>query len=412
MSSQHIICTIYSHQVGFDKISGIIQRVYPNSSITFDTEDDFQILHMEIKGGLFRSSKKLKVAYRERAQPSYQIPETDDSPLTTNLKGLYGYVSSLPTTNEKVKGLFLQKILTLNCEFSIMEEQGDVKDLKSLISTLARELDAVLFVQPDTVISKSPGQHFLDKNLNLIIDGWGACEIDDLSVKIESFYFDGPQTEVSEDQKERKARSESLLRQWNIKINNHLPYLESEEEATIRTPKEIAQRVCVLASINPVAFDSLSGEEATNYLKQYNLWDYVTPDEKDFLAHPTDEQKRNETWKCEGIWTLMWALKKVENLGSPSELCNLDSISPDIYPVGPNKDPNDFINSITETRTKQEILDACDLYYRLDWACVDARINNRQLQGAHPGAVYERHYALNWLTNYSDQEWDDVTCDT
>lgn len=412
MDNHHIICTIYSHQVGFDNITAIIKKAYPNSSLTLDSEDEFQILRMETKGGIFRSPKKLKVAYRERAQPSYQLPEIDDSPLTTNLKGLYGFVSSLPTINEQVKGLFLQKIQTLNCEFSIIEEQGSLKDLKLLIRTLARELDAVLFVQPGTVISRSPGQHFLDKNLNLIIDGQGACDINNLNVKIESFYFDGPQTGVSDDQKERKAKSEGLLRKWNIKINNHLPYLESEEEATIRTPKEIAQRVCVLASINPVAFNHLSGKEATHYLKKYNLWDYVTPGEKDFLAYPTEERKRHETWKCEGIWTLMWALKKVEDLGSPNEPCNLDTISPDIYPAGPGKDPNDFINSIDDTRTKQEILDACDLYYRLDWACVDARINNRPMKGAHPGAVYERHYALNWLTNYSEQEWDDITCDT
>ncbi len=63
-------------------------------------------------------------------------------------------------------------------------------------------------------------------------------------------------------------------------------------------------------------------------------------------------------------------------------------------------------------RSKVELLDAADLYYRLDWACVDARINGKEMTQAHPGVVYERHYALNWLISYGNQEWDDVRCDT
>ena len=43
----------------------------------------------------------------------------------------------------------------------------------------------------------------------------------------------------------------------------------------------------------------------------------------------------------------------------------------------------------------------------------DARISGRQPPaGLDPGVVYERHYALNWLIRYSDQEWDDISTDT
>lgn len=53
-----------------------------------------------------------------------------------------------------------------------------------------------------------------------------------------------------------------------------------------------------------------------------------------------------------------------------------------------------------------------DLIYRIDWAIVDARLNNKEPPGGFdPGVVFERHYALNWLTRYSD-DWDDVTTDT
>lgn len=210
----------------------------------------------------------------------------------------------------------------------------------------------------------------------------------------------------------RKERSEKLLKKKGIKINYNLPHIESEEETILRTPKEIAERVSVLSVVNLVAFSSMTGEEATEYLKRYNLWNSITQKEKEFLNNPTEEKKNQESWKCEGIWTLLWALKIVDNLGEADQMCDLNQISEDEYPIGQQKDPNLFIEKNIESRTKSEILDANDLYYRMDWTCVDARLNGQELNRLNSGVVYERHYALNWLINYMGEEWDDISCDT
>ena len=402
-----IIGTIYSHHLGFDRITEILHKHYPAGTLFIGEENGSQIVVLELERD---TESGVRAQYRERAKPSYQIPQVDDSPLTGNLKGLYGYVKSLPTSNEKVKDMFLQKIMTLNSEFTI--SASGVEGVKELMAELASKFDAVVFVQPNTVISKSTGQHFLDRDLNLIIDGKGNCEIDNLDVKIDSKYFDKDLSEVTQEQIDRKERNDALIRQNGIKVNEHLPVIESEEECEFRTPQEIAQRVTVLAVTNLVAFGNITGEKAIDYLQHYGLWDYVTPNEIEFLENPTDDRKQYETWKCECIWTLMWALGRVDDLGSPNELCSLQNIPTEEYPVTGGKDPNDFINAVTSMRNKAEILDMNDLYYRLDWACVDARINKQQMQGAHPGVVYERHYALNWLIGYGGLDWDDVTCDT
>lgn len=403
-----MICTIYSHHLGLEKIKEIFLSHVPQGN--FSSNND--VLEFEIKGGILSPSKKITLFYRERAEPSYKIPEVDDSELTANLKGLYGFVNSLPAENEKIKGLFLHKIQTLNSEFSISQDKGEVKELKAIIKDLAKEFDAVLFVQPKTIISKSESQHFLDKDLNLIIDTEGKCEIEELKVNINSEYFDNDQTELDIDQIERKAKNEEILERENIKINKHLPCVESERETTIRSAKEIAERVSVLAVTNLVAFNSISSEEAIDYLQNYKLWESVTEGEKEFLANPTEDKKMYETWKCEGIWTLMWALKKVDAIDFPNEFCDLGNISSENYPVGQDKNPFEFINAVHEVRSKKEILDAADLYYRYNWACVDERINGRQIENINPGIVYERQYALNWLIHYMDQDWDNVTCDT
>jgi len=210
----------------------------------------------------------------------------------------------------------------------------------------------------------------------------------------------------------RKAQTIGYLKSAGIKTIDHLPVIESEEEATLRTPAEIAERVLLLAAVNLVAFDTITGEACKTFLGKFELLDKLTPKERDLLDHPTPEKKNSETWKAEGVWTLLWALNLVPDLKFPDELCRLDDAQA-VYPIQSlDKDPREFLTCISASRSKTEILDAADLYYRMDWACVNARVNGEKMEQLHPGVVYERHYALNWLINYMDQDWDDVSCDT
>lgn len=210
----------------------------------------------------------------------------------------------------------------------------------------------------------------------------------------------------------RKTFSEKLLEERGIAINPVLPFVETCAQITLRHRNEIATRLVCIVVCNWCAFDSISAGEAIEYFQKWGLWDKVTPKEKDFLLDPTDEKKLHETWKCECIWTLLWALNVVKDLGFPDSLCDLNQIGFDDYPAAGLKDPSGFINKDFQLRSVKEIMDTLDLYYRMDWACVESRINNEEMETLNSGVVYERHYALNWLTNYLDQEWDDITCDT
>ncbi|WP_298423587.1 DUF4272 domain-containing protein [uncultured Kordia sp.] len=404
-----MICTLYSHEIGYTKISPILRKYFPTSDIFLDKEDEFKILRVEIKGGFFSSKKVLKIPYRERINPDYQITEDENCPLNMNLQGLYGFANSLPIDNDNLRDRFLHKIHSLNAEFSIIEEKGTIKEIPAIIKDLAAAFDAILFVQDGTIISKAHGQHFLNNSLQLIVDREGNSEIDSLEVNIDPKYFDNDQVEVLDEQKDRKAKNETVLAQHNIKVNKNLPCVESTSEANIRSAKEIAQRVTVMAYINGFTLNALSGEDTITILKKLDLWEATTPKEKHLLENPTDEGKNQESWKCEGIWVLLWALKKVDSIPFPNEMIDFVNIPEGNYPY---TDPKVFITETTEARNASEILDMNDLYYRMDWACVDARVKGEHMEAMIPGAVYERHYALNWLIHYMDQDWDDVTCDT
>lgn len=90
-------------------------------------------------------------------------------------------------------------------------------------------------------------------------------------------------------------------------------------------------------------------------------------------------------------------------------MCDLSGIPDEHIPL---RDPAAFMEGHTELRSKKELLDMADLYYRMDWTCVDDRLKGLETPQLNPGVVYERHYALNWLIQYMDREWDDVSCDT
>ena len=62
-------------------------------------------------------------------------------------------------------------------------------------------------------------------------------------------------------------------------------------------------------------------------------------------------------------------------------------------------------------RSVGELLDAADMIFRLDWACVDTRIHGLPAPaGMDGGVVMERHKALNWLICGDD--WDEVDIST
>lgn len=125
-----MICTFYAHETGFDRIVNILRGLYPKANISTGANEGFQLIEMKLKTGLFGSFQKIDISYRQRNVLSYKLPEIDDSPLTANVKGLYGYVYSLPAQNEQIKALFLRKIETINAEFSLSAEKATDSELR------------------------------------------------------------------------------------------------------------------------------------------------------------------------------------------------------------------------------------------------------------------------------------------
>ena len=208
---------------------------------------------------------------------------------------------------------------------------------------------------------------------------------------------------------ERKQNSERLLKSLNIPFIDHLPLIEEEHEARIRTPQEIAQRILVLTYLNYVAEEPEERDKVIDFLKEQDLWNSVSNDEKElFSKELSDQEHVNISWRSEAIWLLLWVINKVDTVYIPSEEVSI----PQILELLPDfmTDTKDFVKSTT-MKTVSEILDLSDLTYRLHWATRHTELNNLETLDLNSSIVQERHFAVNWVTYYEDN-WDDITTDT
>lgn len=400
-------CVIYSHYLDFDKVINAVKNVLPKAQYDIQDNGLQKSLTATIKGGFFSKGTQLKINYRQRERPSYQLLQAE-CPLTQNLIGMANFVKSFPAQNTKIQGLLIHKITTLNCEMAFMVEPAFNGQQLSLLKNILTILDGIAFASPGKNFPLSTTQHFLDKNLNLILDASGQSSMNDLSVEIESKYFDKPQINAKEDQIQRKQSSIAFLNSKGIHTIDHLPFRESEEDVVLRSKQEIIDRVYALTLYAAYG----EGVPKPNLMKvvEDKKVNSFTSFEQSVLNKEelTDQDKANCTWRYESLQVLLWALGKVEPLIYPSAICNVKEMVASIIPVS----RAEFENSC-QLKSKKEILDELDKTYRMNWACVNARVTGKEVGGnISSSIIYERHYALNWLVKYMNQEWDNVTTET
>jgi len=216
---------------------------------------------------------------------------------------------------------------------------------------------------------------------------------------------------ATKDQKERRARSEKVCESRGIPIyqNPNSLFVDAEEQVEIRSKDQVVDRAFALLYLGMKS----EGVEQV-YLDEmdinYKVATKLTPNEMAyaFAKTATEQQQINANWRYEGLHVLLWALGYIDDLVYPDKLCKVADDVKIIYELGPAK----FRGQAT-LRSKQEILDQADLILRFDWACVNARVKKEEAPGnLNSSVVYERHYVLNWLIQFMDQDWDDVRTDT
>lgn len=400
-------CTIYSHNLEFEKVVQIVKSNLPKAKVEYNDGGMQKSLVAIIKGGFFGKTKTLKINYRERKNPSYKLEQVECG-LTQNLAGMVNFIQSLPADNEDMRNKFLHKVMSANCEIPFIAEPEITNEFESVLRKIVNELDAFIFAQPNRIFNKSNGQHFVDKNLNLILDTNGKCEIQNIDVNVNAKYHDQPKEDYNNEQIKRKEKSEAILESNGIKVNKNLPCVPSMEKVNLRTVKDVIDRAYALLII-AVKGEGIEQEHLVKNVEAKKINSFSPKESYIYQAEALNDQERTyATWRYESLYTMLWALGVMDELKYPNEICDVQGIVGKIFQ--PSRE--EFEGSV-KLRNKSEILDELDKTYRMNWACVDAKIKGQQVSGnINPSVIHERYYSLNWLTNYQNQDWDDVQTNT
>lgn len=213
------------------------------------------------------------------------------------------------------------------------------------------------------------------------------------------------------DQKKRRAKSEKTCEANKIPIykNPNSLFVESENDVELRTKDEVVDRVMALLYLG-LKSEGLEQVNLDKMDEDYGISSKLTSIEKEyaFSSDPTEQQKINANWRYESLHVLLWSLSYIDELAYPDKMCNVADDVVIVYELGAEK----FRNQ-AKLRSKKEILDQADLILRYDWACVSARVKKENAPGSlNPSVVYERHFSLNWLIKFMNQDWDNMTTDT
>lgn len=218
---------------------------------------------------------------------------------------------------------------------------------------------------------------------------------------------------------DRKERSEKVLKKHRILINPYLSRIKNEDETVLKTPEEIVKRSVTAFLTAQIAIDILNNNGALESAKffdpildRFGLRGELTDDEKPYfdpeLCVKISQQQANEMqWRLEMCAALFWACGFIKKLPYPSEI--IDNTR-QIAMLGVSKDFSDIMSNV-KMRPLGEILDATDLIYRMNWACVEARVKNDPaiMGDLFPDVVWEQHKGFNWLIGaYDAEDWDTV----
>jgi len=362
------------------RLEEMLRELHPECRLTAARNSELEIEGLELKWPDL--SVDLRIMPRE---------EIED-----HLDGLAGYISRIYGGEPDQRGSrIVDFVLDVRMVIGITAEPGRDSQgrVERTISCLCDDLEPIVFHLKD----------LLDPGGRALLRANGSYDPDsDLE------FLDRARL-ASSAAMERRVRSEAVLAAENVPFFANLPPIEDEDEVRRRRTEEVAGRALALWVVASKAL-GMEQETVLDRMSRYLLDEDLSPSEMAFAkdAAPPQQDLINFSWRSECCWVMLWALGYVRELGRPDSQCNMWEIDETIDA----RSREEFLAG-ARPRPLGQLLDEADLIYRYHWATVDARINDREPPGRlDPGVTYERHYALNWLIGYMNQEWDDVTTDT
>lgn len=216
------------------------------------------------------------------------------------------------------------------------------------------------------------------------------------------------------DEKQRRENTLAELKELNIAFNAHLPLIESDVKLKDKSTvcrRAIANLLAIQHACDCAHNDDVkrSRKFFMSLLKKFGVTKDLLPIEERIIKGKYSEQDViNVVWSYEANWVLLWALGKIDTLGFPDNICDVEKA----VAVLKSFSHIDELIEGCELKPADRILDALDRYYCYHWACVEKRINpDTNIGELNPDVVFERRKALEWLIS-DEPDWNDISLDT
>lgn len=292
-------------------------------------------------------------------------------------------------------------------------QHGTITKAISVLLEFIKKTDGILLINGATTALNKDGKVIISDNGTTGLDYYFPFE-----------YTENPPVLAKCTPGQLKRRNENMKYLYDNHIYvPELPLNDDDNNINIRSKEEIVKRALGTLTVslysecmlNPAENMSVSEarEFAYNVMDTFgfdNPADIMSPEELGYFQDDNPEQsaKINYSWHYENVYVLEWALG-LDEWTEPVNICDVPKSVRLLKTLGTYED---ICNAVT-VRSKKEILDKADLIYRMDWACVDARIHRMTAPGKlEQGVVQARHKTLNWLICFGNDDWDDVDIPT
>ena len=220
-----------------------------------------------------------------------------------------------------------------------------------------------------------------------------------------------PETPV---QRERRLKNNNLIMGNCITASETMPCLYQDEEVILKHIDEIAKRAVACLLCVQIACDIAKDNytESVEFFgpmfEKYGVQDCLNSKERKILNGTYSMQDAIDMdWAYESYWALCWCLGLVDEISDGSDICDCNAA---ISFLMNTESMKEFLDSCN-IRSKEEILDMQDLYYRYQWTINDSKVNPDSSIGTlNPSVVIERRRALEWVLS-DENDWYEITLD-
>ena len=183
--------------------------------------------------------------------------------------------------------------------------------------------------------------------------------------------------------------------------NKKLPLIDLP--LNIRPVKEVGRRMLALKAVLACAFSTDNRDMVQMWVDQEDLEDSFTKTECSLIFDGKGNPDKIDL-EIESLWMLAWCTNLIANMDY-AEYCG-DYLS-DLMPSIESMNSKVSFMRTLDLRSIDEVSEALDLAYCLNWGAIEIRVNNTKTPVKVREYVIEyRRKALEWLV--SEEEWDIV----